>query len=110
MQTPFASFLLRSYPFADDTGGTNEIMKTTISVSTPAQFESEALVAVVLDHAEKKASAAASDPKTKGNPSKPRLQVEGGDGLIASAAADLLASGELTGKPFESNLLHKPAG
>ena len=29
---------------------------------------------------------------------------------MQSAAADLLASGELTGKPFEINLLHKPAG
>ena len=29
---------------------------------------------------------------------------------MQAVAADLLASGELTGKPFESNLLHKPAG
>jgi len=29
---------------------------------------------------------------------------------VQSVAADLLASGELTGKPFETNLLHKPAG
>ena len=29
---------------------------------------------------------------------------------MQSVAADLLASGELTGRPFETNLLHKPAG
>ena len=29
---------------------------------------------------------------------------------MQSVAADLLASGELTGRPFEANLLHKPAG
>ncbi|MGH9494048.1 MAG: leucyl aminopeptidase, partial [Candidatus Sulfotelmatobacter sp.] len=29
---------------------------------------------------------------------------------VSSVAADLLASGELAGKPFETNLLHNPAG
>jgi leucyl aminopeptidase len=29
---------------------------------------------------------------------------------MRSAAADLLTSGEISGKPFEINLLHKPAG
>jgi leucyl aminopeptidase len=85
-------------------------MKTTISLSTPAQLESEALVAVVLDHAEKEPGAAPQNTKNKGDHSKPQVQVEAGDGAISSAAADLLASGELTGKPFEINLLHKPAG
>jgi len=85
-------------------------MKTTISLSTPAQLESEALVAVVLDHAEKQTGIAPLSSKNKGNNSKPQLKVETEDGAIRSAAGDLLASGELTGKPFESNLLHKPAG
>jgi len=88
----------------------NDIMKTTISLSTPAQLESEALVAVVLDHAEKKTRTTPQNSKNKGNNSKPQLQVETEDGAIQSAAGDLLASGELTGKPFETNLLHKPAG
>jgi leucyl aminopeptidase len=84
-------------------------MKTTISLSVPSQLESEALVAVVLDHAEKKAGVA--QPRTNnGNSSKPQLEVEAADGALRSAAADLLASGELSGKPFEINLLHKPAG
>src|SRR5579863_8808471 len=78
-------------------------MKTTISLSAPAQLETESLVAVVLDHAE------ASQP-AHNKDAKPQLHVESGDPAVQSAAAELLASGELTGKPFEINLLHKPAG
>jgi leucyl aminopeptidase len=83
-------------------------MKTTLSFATPAELETESLVAVVLDHAEKDVSIknqSASDKKEK-----PQLKLAAGDGAVQSAAADLLASGELTCKPFESNLLHKPAG
>ena len=76
-------------------------MKTTISLSTPAELETESLVAVVLDHAE-----AASQEKDR----KPQLKVATSDAAVQAATADLLASGELTGKPFETNLLHKPAG
>src|SRR5215475_9336651 len=75
------------------------MMKTTISLSTPAEVETEALVVVVLD-------SAASADKDK----KPELQVSTSDGKVSSVAADLLASGEVAGKPFETNLLHKPAG
>jgi len=84
-------------------------MKTTISLSTPAQLETEALVVVVLDHAEKKPSDAPQGTNNKADHSKPQLKVEAGD-AISSVAGELLASGELTGKPFEINLLHKPAG
>jgi leucyl aminopeptidase len=78
-------------------------MKTTISLSTPTQLETESLVAVVLDH---------SDPaqKEKNKDAKPQLKLATGDTAVQAAAADLLASGELAGKPFEINLLHKPAG
>src|SRR5271166_2263760 len=78
-------------------------MKTTISLSTPTQLETESLVAVVLDEA---------DPaqKDKHKDARPQLKLATGDEAVQSAAADLLASGELTGKPFEINLLHKPAG
>jgi leucyl aminopeptidase len=77
-------------------------MKTTISLTTPAQLETESLVAVVLDH---------SDPAQKASKdAKPQLKLATGDSAVQSAGADLLASGELVGKPFESNLLHKPAG
>ncbi len=77
------------------------MMKTTISVSTPAAVETESLVVVVLDQ-----SASASTDKNK----KPELKVSTADAAVSSVAADLLASGELSGKPFETNLLHKPAG
>src|ERR1700689_2068745 len=78
-------------------------MKTTLSFSTPAQLETESLVAVVLDHA---------DPaqKQKNKDAKPQLKLAAADAAVQSAAADLLAGGELNGRPFESNLLHKPAG
>jgi len=74
-------------------------MKTIISLSAPAEVESEALVAVVLDHS-------TSSDKNK----KSELSVASADNVVQSAAADLLASGEVAGKLFEINLLHKPAG
>jgi leucyl aminopeptidase len=79
-------------------------MKTTISLSTPAQLETESLVAIVLDHSAKDRS----DPAQKD--AKPQLKVATVDAAVQSVAADLLSSGEVTGKPFEINLLHKPAG
>ncbi len=79
----------------------NPMMKITISVSKPAEVETEALVAVVLDE-----STSASTDKNK----KPELKVSPADAAVSSVAADLLAGGELNGKPFESNLLHKPSG
>jgi leucyl aminopeptidase len=78
-------------------------MKTTISLSKPAELETESLVAVVLDHAEH-----ASGVKEKDK--KPQLKVATVDAAVQSVAADLLASGEVAGKAFETNLLHKPAG
>jgi leucyl aminopeptidase len=74
-------------------------MKTTISTATPAALETESLVAVVLDH-----SNASSTDKNK----KPELKVATSDAAVQAAAADLLASGEVSGKPLETTLLHKP--
>src|SRR4051812_19322531 len=76
-------------------------MKTTISSSTPAALSAESLVAVVLDH-----SNSTSNEKDK----KPELRVASTDSAVQAAAADLLSSGEVNGKPFETNLLHRPAG
>jgi leucyl aminopeptidase len=76
-------------------------MKTTISLSTPTEVETESLVAIVLDQ-----STGNSGDKNK----KPDLKIAASDTALQSAAADLLASGEVAGKPFEMNLLHKPAG
>ncbi len=78
-------------------------MKTTISLSTPAELETECLVAVVLDSAEP-----AANEKDKNK--KPQLKVGTNDSAVQSFAADLLASGEVAGKSFETNLLHKPSG
>ena len=82
-------------------------MKTTLSFTTPAELETESLVAIALDHAEKDAPANKSDSAKK---DKPQLKLATSDGAVQSVAAELLASGELTGRPFEANLLHKPAG
>src|SRR5437868_6775682 len=70
-------------------------MKTELSLIEPSQVESECLVAVVLDHGEN---------------SNPAPAVETSDKAVAAAAADLLASGEVTGKIFESTLVHRPQG
>jgi len=78
-------------------------MKTTISLSTPAELETEALVAVVLDEAEP-----SPNNNEKNNDKKSQLKVAVRDAVIQSVAAELLASGELTGKPYETNLLHRP--
>src|ERR1700741_3276272 len=76
-------------------------MKTTISLSTPAEVETESLVVVVLDHAE-------PAPNVKEKDKKSKLKVASADRTLQSVAADLLASGEVSGKPFETNLMHKP--
>ncbi|HEX3821839.1 MAG TPA: leucyl aminopeptidase [Candidatus Sulfotelmatobacter sp.] len=75
-------------------------MKTNIFLSTPAEVETEALVAVVLED-----SAASADKNQK-----PELKVAASDAKVSSVAADLLANGEIAGKSLETNLLHKPAG
>ena len=78
-------------------------MKTTISLSTPAELETESLVAVALNQA---------DPALteKNKDAKPQMKLATADSAVQSVTADLFASGEVTGKPFETNLLHKPAG
>jgi leucyl aminopeptidase len=73
-------------------------MKTNLILSSPAQLESECLVVVVLDRSE----------KTSDKNAKPDLSVESTDASIKAAAADVLATGEVTGKPFEITLLHPP--
>jgi leucyl aminopeptidase len=98
---------LRNSHVADDTGNFVAIlkpyMKTNVALSKPAELQTEALVAVVLDHAE-------PTPGTKSKDSKPQLKLATTDSAVQSVAADLLSSGEVSSKPFEINLLHKPAG
>jgi leucyl aminopeptidase len=70
-------------------------MNTNLSFSAPSQLETECLVAVVLDRGEK---------------DKPAANVESSDAAVRDAAKDVIASGEATGKPFETTLLHRPEG
>ncbi len=75
-------------------------MKTNLSSTTPSQLETDCLVVVVLDHSEKE-----NVQKDKTLPS-----VECDDAAVREAAKDVISSGEVTGKSFETTLLHKPAG
>jgi len=75
-------------------------MNITISSSNPAAVDAECLVAVVLDQ-----STATSSDANK----KPDLKLATSDTAVQAVVADLLAGGEVSGKPFETNLLHKPA-
>jgi len=70
-------------------------MNTNLSSSVPSQLETDCLVVVVLD---------------KGEKDKPSPSVECADVAVREAAKDLIASGEVTGKMFETTLLHRPAG
>ena len=85
-------------------------MKTTLSFSTPAEVETEALVVIALDQAEKDHAEKDNGKKESAKKEKPQLQLSTSDTAVQAVAADLLASGEMNGRPFETNLLHKPAG
>ncbi len=76
-------------------------MKTTLNTATPAQVETECLVVPVLDGAE-------NNNGDKSDKHKPQIQSD--DKAVLDAAADLIASGEVTGKMLEIALLHKPSG
>ena len=75
-------------------------MNTLLSVLAPSEVETECLVAVVLDRSEK------SDGKN--GQAKPQLSVESSDAAVKEAAVEVIASGEVSGKPFEATLLHNP--
>ena len=49
-----------------------------------------------------------SNPSANDKDKKPELKVASSDPALQSVAADLLASGEVSGKAFETNLMHKP--
>jgi len=69
-------------------------MKTDLSFSAPAQLETECLAVVVLDH---------------GSKDRPEAKVASGDAAIRDAAAEVIASGEVSGKALEASLIHRPA-
>jgi leucyl aminopeptidase len=68
-------------------------MKTFFSAN-PSAFETDCLAVVVLDRGEK---------------DKPAVSVESSDSAVLEAAAAVVASGEVTGKMFETTLVHAPA-
>ena len=70
-------------------------MKTVLSTQSPSQLETECLVVGVLDHGDKQ------------NPQPEPLT---GDTAIGEAGRELIASKEITGKAFETVLLHRPQG
>jgi leucyl aminopeptidase len=70
-------------------------MDTRLIAQNPAEVETECLVAFALDHGTKEKS-------------EPRLTVK--DAALEKAVADLVAGGEVTGKAYETVLLHRPQG
>ncbi len=75
-------------------------MKTNFSSTSPSELETDCLVVVTLDRAE----------KDKGDKDNPAPSVESTDAAVREAAKDVIASGEATGKSFETTLLHNPSG
>jgi len=80
-------------------------MNTNLSSSIPSQVETDCLVVVVLDRNEKDRS-----ERDRGEKDKPAPSIESNDAAVREAARDVIASGEVTGKAFETTLLHRPAG
>jgi leucyl aminopeptidase len=68
-------------------------MKTNLILSSPAEIETECLAVVALDRGEKE---------------KTEITVETSDGAVRDAAREVIASGEVTGKVFETTLIHHP--
>src|SRR5579863_4674998 len=69
-------------------------MKTNLSVANPAEVETECLAVVVLD---------------QGSKDKPEVSLQTSGAAIRDVAAEVIGTGEVTGKIFETTLLHHPA-
>ncbi|MGA8540367.1 MAG: M17 family peptidase N-terminal domain-containing protein, partial [Terriglobales bacterium] len=80
-------------------------MNTNLSSTAPSQLETDCLVVVVLDRGESD-----GHEKDAGKQDKPAPSVECADPAVREAAHDVISSGEVTGKMFETTLLHHPAG
>jgi leucyl aminopeptidase len=73
-------------------------MKTNLILTSPAQVETDCLVVLALDRS-----------TASGKDAKPDVAIDTAEAAIRDAAADVISSGEATGKPFETTLLHRPA-
>jgi len=80
-------------------------MNLNLSSSVPSQTETDCLVVVVLDHSDQNTAKGSTPEKVKPSPA-----VATQDAAILSAAKDVIDTGEVTGKSFETTLLHHPAG
>src|SRR5438874_1051792 len=80
------------------------IMKTDLSFSSSAEVETECLVAVVLDRST--TDRTGKDGKEKATA---EVSLDTDDTIVYDAAADVIAGGEVTGKIFETTILHRPA-
>ena len=69
-------------------------MKTNLSVANPAEVETECLAVVVLD---------------QGSKDKTEVSIQASDAAIKDVAAEVIGTSEVTGKTFETTLLHHPA-
>ena len=75
-------------------------MQINLSTSSPSQLETDCLVVAVLDRSD----------KGKSDRKKPAPAVECDDANVREAVREVIASGEVTGKPYETTLLHHPSG
>ena len=73
-------------------------MKIILSALNPADLETECLAVVVLDNGDDRAGK-----------DKHQASVATSDKAIQEAAAEVIASGEVTGKMLETTLVHRPA-
>ncbi|MGA2965295.1 MAG: leucyl aminopeptidase [Terriglobales bacterium] len=84
-------------------------MNTILSFSVPSQLETDCLVVVVLDrNGNDNDKNRTERDRTEKN--KPTPSLESSDAAVRAAAQDVIASGEVSGKAFETTLLHRPAG
>src|SRR6476646_10273530 len=88
-------------------------MDTRLIAANSAEVETECLVVFALDHATKDSTnkdlAKNNQPSVKEAPKpEPRLAIK--DSVLEKAVAELVASGEVTGKAFETVMLHRPQG
>jgi leucyl aminopeptidase len=74
-------------------------MNTNLSSTAPSKLETDCLVIVVLDRSE----------KDQAEKDKPSPSIECADAAVRDAAKDVIASGEVTAKLFETTLLHHPS-
>ena len=70
-------------------------MDIRLALSSLAEVETECLAVVLLDHGDKQ---------------KPAPRLASKDAAVEKALTDVVASGEISGKAFETTLLHRPQG